>query len=289
MNMAEQLVYKSNSLIESSYRLTVVEQRIILACIAQVRRDEDVTDNVMYSVTASDISELTGSALKDIYSELKSAALSLKRREVWIKMEPNGKNKKSEVMITGWVQTIVYKQDQGRVDLRFSKDILPYISQLKSHFTCYRLKELGAINSAHAIRLFELLIQYRNIGQRDIAIDQLKELMQLEDKYPKTAELKRRVIDPAIKQINKHTSLDVSYDQRKSGRKVVALTFDLKEKKIESKATEIIDQLPEKQPKKVLKTQAEAAKLAKTGETYPQLFARLNREGYIIKFKPSYD
>ncbi|MFM9272208.1 replication initiation protein, partial [Halomonas elongata] len=38
--MSKPQVYKSNALIEASYRLTPAEQRIMLACIAQVRRDQ---------------------------------------------------------------------------------------------------------------------------------------------------------------------------------------------------------------------------------------------------------
>ncbi|MBM1207283.1 replication initiation protein, partial [Pseudomonas fragi] len=49
------MVYKSNALVEAAYRLSVQEQRIVLACISQVKRSEPVTDEVMYSVTAEDI------------------------------------------------------------------------------------------------------------------------------------------------------------------------------------------------------------------------------------------
>ncbi len=52
------MVYKSNSLVEAAYRLTVQEQRIVLACIGQVRRNETVTDEVLYSITAADLAGL---------------------------------------------------------------------------------------------------------------------------------------------------------------------------------------------------------------------------------------
>jgi plasmid replication initiation protein len=285
--LMEQRVYKSNALIESSYRLGIMEQRLVLSCIAQVRRDEkEVTDEVLYKVTASELAELSGGRIENIYSKLKEASLKLLDRKIWIKGEPNGKGEKSKVMVTRWVQTVTYNDNLGEVELRFGKDVLPYISQLKSHFTSYKLKDIGCMDSAHAVRLFELLIQYRDIGQRDIDLDELKEQMQLQDKYAKTAELKRWVIDPAIKQINKHTSLKASYTQRKAGRKIVAFIFSFKEKK--EKINEVIDQLPQEQPKKALKSQSEADKLARPGEEYSQLFARLKREGYALKFKPSY-
>lgn len=303
--VAEQMVFKSNSLIESAYRLTAMEQRIILACIAQVRRDEAVTDEIMYSITAEDISAMNGGQLKHIYQELKDAALKLKRREIWIKEDPNGGKSKPEILITGWVQSIRYKQNQGRVELRFSKDVLPYVSQLKSHFTGYKLKEIGGMDSAHAIRLFELLVQYKQFGQRDIAVDELRELLLLESKYPKIAELKRWVIDPAVKQINQHSSLRVEYTQRKSGRKITAFVFVFKEKAL-PKSRKTIEHTPPladikagsiaamaaKKPEKfekVLRTQKEADNLAREGEIYAELWPRLKREGYVLKFKPVYN
>lgn len=51
-NLECAMVYKSNSLVEASYRLSVAEQRILLACISQVRRGETITDEIMYSVSA---------------------------------------------------------------------------------------------------------------------------------------------------------------------------------------------------------------------------------------------
>lgn len=53
-------VYKSNALIEASYRLSVYEQRIILGCIAQVRRDEPLTDQRLYTVSAQQIAKDAG-------------------------------------------------------------------------------------------------------------------------------------------------------------------------------------------------------------------------------------
>lgn len=287
-SVMEQLVYKSNALIESAYRLSVLEQRIVLACIAQVRRGDEITDQVLYKVTAKDLAELSGGSVDSLYSKLKDAVLRLMERKIWLKEEPNGGGKKPKVMIARWVQAITYNDTAGEIELRFAHDVLPYISQLKSHFTGYKLKEVGQMDSAHAIRLFELLVQYRQLGQRDLAVDELRELLLLESKYPKVAELKRWVIDPAVKQINAHSSLSVSYQQRKSGRKIVAFVFVFKEKALpKSRSTQVIEHTPEK-PKKVLKNQKEMDKLAREGESYPQLIDRLKQQGYKWTFQPVY-
>ncbi|WP_028301871.1 RepB family plasmid replication initiator protein [Oceanospirillum beijerinckii] len=293
--MAKEMVYKSNALIDSaSYRLSVMEQRIILSCISKVRREDEVTDEIMYSVHASEISELSSTNKKDIYPRLKEAAFRLKRREVKLHRDANNNSKRVKTLITNWVQTIVYNDNEGSIELRFSKDILPYISRLNKNFTRYRLQEIGELDSAHAIRLYEILVQYKAAGCREVLVEDLKEMMQLEDRYNKIAELKRRVIDPAVDQINKHTTLTVTYDQMKQGRKIVAFVFSFEQKSLQGKLDlpDFLDfheeQAKLETKKKVLSSNEEAMALARPGEAYPITLRRLTQEGYQLKFKPNF-
>lgn len=269
MPMTGSMVYKSNALVEAAYRLSVHEQRIVLSAISQVRRGETVTDEVLYSVSAADISRLAGIAVDDAYGKLKDAALRLKRREVRLTEEPSGR-KKPSVMITGWVQTIIYREGEGRVELRFTKDMLPYLTELREQFTKYALSDVAKMDSAYAIRLYELLMQWSSTGQREISLEDFRRILQLEGRYPAIRDLKRWVLEPAIDQINEHSPWSASWEQRKTGRRVTHLsfTFEPKNKKL-------------KQPKKpkLPKAQAELANLAHPGETWEQLRKRLRDEG----------
>lgn len=224
-------IYKSNALVEASYRLSPAEQRIMLSCITQVRRDQPITDDILYSVSASDYAALSGTESHSVYKELADAALRLKRREVWIKQEPNGRGKRTSTLITGWVQSILYVKSEGRVELRFSKDMLPYLTQLTEQFTRYMLSDVAKLNSGYAIRLYELLCQWRDVGEREVSIEWLRDAFMLEGKYPAIKDFKKRVIEPAVEQVNEHTSIWVKWDQRKTGRRVSHLIFTFGEKK----------------------------------------------------------
>lgn len=231
--MSQPQIYKSNALIEAQYRLSVAEQRIMLACISQVRRDQPITDNKLYSVSATEIAAMSGTSPKQAYRELEKAALRLKRREVRLIAEPNGQGSKRKVMLTGWVQTIIYIEEEGRVELRFTKDMLPYLTQLSTQFTKYALADVAQMTSAHAIRLYELLCQWRSEGKKEWPIEWLREAFQLGDKYPAIKDFKRRVIEPAVGQINELSPMWVKWDQRKTGRKVTHLAFTFGEKALE--------------------------------------------------------
>jgi plasmid replication initiation protein len=224
------LVVKSNALIETSYRLTTNEQRIVLACISQIRRDEQITDQKKYSVSAQEISSLCGANIKTAYRDLKVAALKLKRREVRISQEANGYGKRKKTLVTGWVQSIEYSDGDGVVSLRFNHDILPYLSELNKNFTSYKLKNVVKMSSSYGTRIYELLVQWGGLEEREISMEKLRKILLLEDKYKPISNFKARVLAPAIKDINENSDLSVTYTQKKKGRKVTHLIFKFKSK-----------------------------------------------------------
>ena len=127
-------VVKANSLVQAKYRLSVQEQRLILLAISQINRHEELTDQKMYSISAKDMSDLTNTSLDQTYEDLKKAALKLKRREVTIYEAPNSEGFHDEILVANWVQTIKYVKKQGKVEVRFNHDIVPYLNQVKINF-----------------------------------------------------------------------------------------------------------------------------------------------------------
>lgn len=75
------------------------------------------------------------------------------------------------------------------------------------------------------MRLYELLSQYRIIGERTMTVEDIRHRFQLEDKYPLVGDLRRRVIAPAVKAVDEKTSVNVLYEAIKEGRSIVAFRF----------------------------------------------------------------
>lgn len=217
-------VVKANALIEASYRLTLAETRVILSAIAQVRRDEAPTDEVLYEVRANALADVSGIAAKKAYEQLKDAAQKLESRRIRLYEGPNGR-KSPRVTSTCWVQTVVYIPDEGRVELRFSRDVLPYLSQLREQYTRYELENVAGMRSTHGVRLYELLVQWRAHGEREIEIDEFRRLFGIEGRYPSVKDLKKYVLVPAVRDVNECSDLYVDYGQAKRGRRVSAFQF----------------------------------------------------------------
>ncbi len=226
-----QEVVKSNALVEASYRLSLYEQRILLAAITQVRRNEEVTDKQFYYVSATDIAEQTGVGIDAAYGYIWKAVERLYERRLTLFHHPNGvgpiKPKKGQKgMTTRWIQTIDHDAPLGCVGFRFSKDVLPYLSRLSREFTAYSLADVGPMTSAYAIRLYELLQQWSSVGTRTVSITWLREAFDLGDRHKAINDFKKIVVRPAVEQINKHSPLFVEWDQQKTGRRVTHLVFN---------------------------------------------------------------
>ncbi len=276
MDQYRQLVVKSNHIIEASYRLSVAEQRVILSAISQVRRDKPVTDEVLYSVTAAELAQLCGTDPKTAYRDLQNAAERLQTRRVSLLLEPDGVTIRSKRRrVTCWVQTVDYIDQEGRIEMRFGKDILPYLTGLQREFTRYALSDVAKMTSAYGIRLYELLVQWPE-GHREVALDDLRRWLQLEERYPSIKDLKRRVLDPAVEQINEHSPLMLSWGQRKTGRRVTHLVFDYALKKPTKTASGVTDAAKKKRKSGKL-TDADITRLARPGETWETARSRLNQ------------
>lgn len=217
-------VTKHNHLIEASYKLTLEEQRLILACIARINpTDNDIPSSI--TITADEYAQLFGLKLKNAYHQLREATDNLYERDIKIKDAKCRIRKRRR-----WVQAADYNDSQGSITLSFSDYVKPYLGQLNGLFCSYQLKNVCSLKSIHSIRLYELLNQWRNTGKRYVRIDDFKEMLQIVDKYERYSDLRKWVIEPAIKELSHKTDFTVKFQPEKQGRRVVTLIFVFKEK-----------------------------------------------------------
>jgi plasmid replication initiation protein len=119
-------------------------------------------------------------------------------------------------------------------------------------------------------------MQYKSQGWYMIELTTLKEMLQLDDSYERLDNLKRRVIDIAVKQINDHTSYSVSYTQEKQGRVVTHFIFTFSAKEIQFSKIKNLQQKSFKLTRHVTKQQIE--KHARPGEEYEDVKERIIRD-----------
>lgn len=220
-------VVKSNALVEASYRLSLGEKRLLLACIAQLdSKGTRYTKENGVTVTAEDFSSLFSLKKNNAYRDLEGAAESLFERRITF----NDKKRKIRY-VSRWAGDMDYNYGEGSVTIHFSKRILPYMTQLQGQFTKYRLEMIADLTSVHAIRIYEMCLQYLKIGTREIEVKKLKTALGIGDQYSEFKDFNKRVLNPSAEQINKHTDLKINIEPIRKNRKITSLKFKISSKK----------------------------------------------------------
>ncbi len=226
----KELVVKDNALINASYNLDLVEQRLILLAIVEARESgRGINANDPLTVHAESYINHFSVHRNTAYQALKDACKDLFARQFsYQEQRPKGVANST----SRWVSQIAYVDNSATVELIFAPAIIPLVTRLEEQFTSYELKQVSGLSSAYAIRLYEVLIAWRSTGKTPVIelSDFRQKLGVLETEYKRMYDFKKYVLDLAIKQINEHTDITVKVEQHKKGRSVSGFSFKFKQK-----------------------------------------------------------
>ena len=220
--MSDLIAYKSNALVEASYKLTLQEQRFLLICIGKLNPKDDNQKKTLTITSAEFYECFPDMGRQNAEIKLKEAIDRLWDRSIIIR-----DNEVREEF--RWVQyRAQYLRGEAKVTITFSDAIMPYLTQLKGQFTRIVVKNVSSLSSAYSIRIYELLQQFRATGDRMIRLDDFRSMLEINDKYLQFKDLNKLLLKPAIKELNEKSDLSVIVDPVKKGRTVVALHFRFK-------------------------------------------------------------
>nr|CRY96225.1 hypothetical protein [uncultured prokaryote] len=218
------IVVKSNNLVEASYKLTLDEMRILLLTIGKI--DPSIKNHHRdFEFTVAEFIENFGVDERVAYQQVQAAVDKLGGR--WAVLEDTPKVRRKAIFLTD--QT--YFKGEGRFQIVLHEKLMPFVSEIKNKFTKYNLEYVAKFNGFHSIRLYEILAQYRSMGWREVTVAELKEWLQVSDKYDRWDNFKSRVLTTAINEINEKSDLSIDFEPIKRGRSIVALKFTIQTKK----------------------------------------------------------
>ena len=219
--MKNNLIVKSNQVVEAGYELTTNEQRLVLLGISKIPKEQDINPYFGYEITAQEFATAYNIHPKTAYRELREASNKLYERSIIIRNEEQTMKLRwaSSIIADNPYPTDVFPDERWkRVVIFFNPQILPYLSNLKANFTQYLQSDISDVSGAYTIRFYELICQYRTIGKREVSIQDLRFILNIGDKYPLFYDFKKRVIEPAIKEINEKRQCKLAMSRKKRGK-----------------------------------------------------------------------
>lgn len=180
-----------------------------------------VTSEDVFEITASNYAELFNISLSNAKEELKGAADRLYERSIVVVTETH----KAKFR---WVSSVVFDTGDNVARLRFSQEVLPYITGLQRNFTKIRLKHIVKLQSVYSWRLYEL---YRvSIGENHrvepyFSLEELYSMLEVPASRRDYRKFKERILTKALAELKEENGFRLLTREKKEGRKVVGLWF----------------------------------------------------------------
>lgn len=229
--MDKQLVVKSNFLVEASYRLSAVEQKIILTLATKIKKTDKEFQKYFFNF--GELAHFLGLKTNADYAYLREVTQNLLSKVLTLKKE-------NSILQTHWLESVEYFENKASVALCFNPELKPFLIQLKNNFTKYQLKYTIQLKSLFSIRVYELLKQYENIGFRKFPLEELRDRLGIKkEEYPLYGNFKAKVLVVAQKELKAKTDLSFKFEEVKTGRKVTDIKFNIHTKNIEEQSEEL--------------------------------------------------
>lgn len=259
--MSKDLVVKTNRLNQAFQVLTLAELHIVQLAIVDARETgTGLSTDKPLRIDAMRYAEVFGTSRQNAYQRMKEAEDTLFNRRFSF-YDEDGKLVKSR-----WIQQVKYLDDEGAMELAFTMAVVHGISRIdgvKEFFTQYLLSQTAKLSSVYSARLYELLVQWKSVSKTPIfELNSFRDQLGIGvNEYKAMSDFKKRVLEPAIREINEQTDITTSYEQHKKGRVITGFSFKFKQK---PKQAQIATETPkrdqtEEQPLKPL-TEPQIAK-----------------------------
>lgn len=232
------LVVKSNKLVQALQTLTLSETRLLQLAIVDAREtgqglstDEPLELNAIRYAKAFNVSPDAA------YLALIEAEDSLFKRQFTITNEDGSLTK------SRWIQDANYKKGEGRILVTLTRVVIEHVTKIdgfEQYFTSYHLRKTSEFKSVYAVRLYELLMQWKSVGKTPLfELNKFRSQLGIGvNEYTRMEAFKRRVLDIAIDQINEFSDINLKYEQHKKGRSISGFSFSFKQKKIAHQRSE---------------------------------------------------
>jgi plasmid replication initiation protein len=166
----------------------------------------------------------------DNHSCLKRALKSLTEKSIFLQ----GKDEKGAYEInTHLVQKTRYYLNNEMVEIELDRDLLPSFLALAKNYSKYLLEVAFNASSSNVMKLYQYISHWKDKPKKEIMIDELKDWLQLGDKYPHPKNFRVCVLEPASKELKEKADVFFTiHSPIKLGRRITGWNINIYRKTI---------------------------------------------------------
>jgi plasmid replication initiation protein len=223
---ADKIVAQHNALVNARFSFVPLQMRLFLALLSRIRFDD-----VEFKEHVIPVSELVferhgGSA----YQQIDEMCDDITSFKLYIELLDDTTRKRRRRPKYDYIPLMAkagYDGELGGVVAAFNPLIMPYLLQLREsgNFTLADLDELRKLKSPSSVRIYWLLKEYADFGQRTITTEQLRFMLDIaENEYPRFSNFKARVLDRARVELSR-TDMPFTFELERQNQLVQRIKF----------------------------------------------------------------
>lgn len=223
---ADKIVAQHNALVNARFSFVPLQMRLFLALLSRIRFDD-----VEFKEHVIPVSELVferhgGSA----YQQIDEMCDDITSFKLYIELLDDTTRKRRRRPKYDYIPLMAkagYDGELGGVVAAFNPLIMPYLLQLREsgNFTLADLDELRKLKSPSSVRIYWLLKEYADFGQRTITTEQLRFMLDIaENEYPRFSNFKARVLDRARVELAR-TDMPFTFELERQNQLVQRIKF----------------------------------------------------------------
>ncbi|MGI4736849.1 MAG: replication initiation protein [Janthinobacterium lividum] len=223
---ADKIVAQHNALVNARFSFVPLQMRLFLALLARISLDDTEFKEHVIPVSELLFERHGGSA----YQQLDEMCDDITSFKLYIEILEDGTRKRRRRPKYDYIPLMAkagYDSDMGGIVAAFNPLIMPYLLQLREsgNFTLADLDELRKLKSPSSVRIYWLLKEYSDFGQRTVTPEQLRFMLNIaENEYPRFSNFKARVLDRAQLELAR-TDMPFTYELERQNQLVQRIKF----------------------------------------------------------------
>lgn len=245
--LSKRKVVEHNSLITSIAKMDKTPLKMFELAVSLIDTDNPPQDQTVY-LSKQEMFAFFKVNDNDKNSRFKQVIEKMQKQAFFqIKKEQDKGFKFVSIVPIPYVEWTDYSDE---VKIEFHREIMPYLINLKTNFTQHALSDIAELNSKYAIILYRWLSmnynQYDHYsvkgGRREeqvesyrnprIGIRELREMTDTVNEYQRFDRFESYILKNSLKEINAHTTFNVTHEKVKKGRSIDSIVFHITKKTV---------------------------------------------------------
>lgn len=245
--LSKRKVVEHNSLITSIAKMDKTPLKMFELAVSLIDTDNPPQNQTVY-LSKQEMFAFFKVNDNDKNSRFKQAIEKMQKQAFFqIKKEQDKGFKFVSIVPIPYVEWTDYSDE---VKIEFHREIMPYLINLKTNFTQHALSDIAELNSKYAIILYRWLSMnynqydhYRVKGGRreeqvesyrnpKIGIRELREMTDTVNEYQRFDRFESYILKNSLKEINAHTTFNVTHEKVKKGRSIDSIVFHITKKTV---------------------------------------------------------